>query len=737
MSTYGMTAGSSGAVENSAPTRNLVTRFDVSLPRWASRGIVWGTFAANNEVVFSRAANDTFSLSSYLSTRKSRLALIGMQVHTALPRLRGHNELLLSGRTERTRTVGNVEQPIVRVAVPSISGLSITLNSGTHETAQTPGLRSASASVKDNITISLGQSHVLTFGAEGEFFRLRRGGTALSYGTWFFSGLDSLALGLPDRYDVRITFGDADAPLTGAQYAGYVADRWEISDRFTVSAGVRGDRLSLFKRARYNPAIDSIFGRRTDRVPGARLELSPRLGFAWNVTADGRNAIRGGLGVFTSRYPLAWAHSALLNAASGGTLTCSRAGPGRGALPAFDPDPENPPTACANGATLSSTQPGDVNLLDPKLRMVRSARASLAYDRYLFENVVLSTEFLLTRALSEPVFNNLNLADTVATDIFGRSMYGSLSLNGIAAPTSVSSFLEVIEVGSTSQNKSRQLSVRLEKIPGSTGVRGWMSYTFTRVRDVQTPIRVNTRGTTAWSAAYVTSGSHRDKTLGISANDLPHRLILAGIYAHRMHRSTMELSFYYVGESGRPFTYVAGGTFGRGDLNADRASGNDPIYVPRNAMDSAEIRFSGISDSLAADNSPTAQAARELLQRNAFEEFIRGRSCLNRQRGQILERNSCREPWSSTTIASARYSMPIGTKTMELQADVFNVLNLLNSSWGERREAQLALLEHVGQTSGGVRISRPVFRFDRQQGGWTTSPVESSFQMQLAARYRY
>ena len=56
------------------------------------------------------------------------------------------------------------------------------------------------------------------------------------------------------------------------------------------------------------------------------------------------------------------------------------------------------------------------------------------------------------------------------------------------------------------------------------------------------------------------------------------------------------LSFYYVGESGRPFTYIAYGTSRRGDLNADGSSTNDPIYVPRDAMDPTELRVSGYLD---------------------------------------------------------------------------------------------------------------------------------------------
>ena len=192
-----------------------------------------------------------------------------------------------------------------------------------------------------------------------------------------------------------------------------------------------------------------------------------------------------------------------------------------------------------------------------------------------------------------------------------------------------------------------------------------------------------------------------------------------------------------MGESGRPFTFIAYGTLGRGDLNADGSNANDPIYVPRNALDPLEVQFSGFSDSLGADNSAAAQADRERAQRNAFEDFIERTSCLRHQRGQILERNSCREPWSNTTIASVRQAIPVAGRAVEVQLDVFNVLNLLSGDWGRLREAAPALLEHVGQTAEPVQTSRPIFRFNIKYPGWTTLPVESAFQLQLALRYRF
>src|SRR4029077_9022422 len=94
-----------------------------------------------------------------------------------------------------------------------------------------------------------------------------------------------------------------------------------------------------------------------------------------------------------------------------------------------------------------------------------------------------------------------------------------------------------------------------------------------------------------------------------------------------------------------PYTYVAGGTGGRGDLNADGAVGNDPIYIPRNAFDTAEIKFGG-------------SAAEVQSQQAAFETFVDGATCLRSQRGRIMSRNSCRSPWMSLTNLAVRQALP-------------------------------------------------------------------------------
>jgi len=502
---------------------------------------------------------------------------------------------------------------------------------------------------------------------------------------------------------------------------------------------VRADALAFDRHAPYNPLVDSIFGRRTDAMPRQRVALSPRIGFVWDSAGADGQRIRGGLGVFTGRYPLAWAQAPLARYGIGNaTLSCTASGqpPPLGVSqqpPAFNPTPT--PMTCAGGASTTPNLKSDVDLLAHELQLVRTARGSFAYERHLPADIQLSTEALVSRGLSDFAFQNLNLNAPRGRDRYGRVMYDSVQTNGKASPTRRSPFREVIDLVNGSHSHSYQLTTKLEQAPGR-GLSGSVSYTYTRAWDAQTPTRVNTTGTIAWASARVLSGRDDDLSASTSSEDIRHRVVIVGNFEAPWRRARTELSLYYVGESGRPFTYTAYGTDGRGDLNADGSTTNDPIYIPRNALDSMEIKFSG--DSVGGDTSSAARVRREQNQRSAFESFIGHTPCLRHQRGQIMARNSCREPWSNTTIASLRQQLPTTGHMIDVELDVFNVLNLIRQTWGLRRVLYTpALLEQYQQTPGPMSSAQPVFRFDAGREAWLTDPAESGFQVQLAARFHF
>ena len=76
---------------------------------------------------------------------------------------------------------------------------------------------------------------------------------------------------------------------------------------------------------------------------------------------------------------------------------------------------------------------------------------------------------------------------------------------------------------------------------------------------------------------------------------------------------------------------------------------------------------------------------------------FRKEPCLRSQRGRLLERNSCRDPWVHETTAqlSKRFRLA-DRRTLEVTADLFNVLNFVDGDWGL-----------VRQTFGDVGQRRP------------------------------
>ncbi|HEV8497885.1 MAG TPA: carboxypeptidase regulatory-like domain-containing protein, partial [Gemmatimonadaceae bacterium] len=592
LSGYGLVAGSAGPVENKNPLSSLFARLDMALPERSSRAILWMNETQARSVNFSRSALAVFPLSSSAATQTTGVQSAALQLHTDFRRTGGgHNELLVSRYRAGSAAHSDVRQPVVVVEMPSTIGGAVSVVTGTPTQAQGASLDGQSIEVQDDVTLPLGAWHVLTVGLTAAQFRAARSGVTNAYGRWSFASLDSLAERVPESFTLDRDFGSGNVPVAGGQYALYAGDQWQPSERVSITTGMRVDLLTVSGHAPYNATVDSIFGRRTDVMPRRRAEFSPRLGFSWNLSASGRDRLRGGVGMFTVRPPVAWLHAPLYSYGVGiGTLSCGRLPSDLGPPPSFTPDYRAPPLGCANGANLTATPRGNVDLLDHGLRMAQTLRGALSYDRQLPWDLAGSVEALLTRTLADFAFANLNLSGPRAVDRNGRVLYGTIGAGGIGAPALRSNFSEVIDLENISQNHAAQLSAQLEKHFGQS-IRAMASYTFSRVRDAETPLRVNTSGTDNWASRAV-SGRQDDLRPGISLNDIPHRVVFVGTKRVPRRRWPTELSLYYVGESGSPFTYLAWGAVrGRGDLNADGSNTNDPIYIPRSALDTNEIRF--------------------------------------------------------------------------------------------------------------------------------------------------
>jgi hypothetical protein len=89
----------------------------------------------------------------------------------------------------------------------------------------------------------------------------------------------------------------------------------------------------------------------------------------------------------------------------------------------------------------------------------------------------------------------------------------------------------------------------------------------------------------------------------------------------------------------------------------------------------------------------------------------------------------------NTSNLSVRQSLPaVGGHAASLQIDLFNVLNLLNESWGLFAVPSPWILQYSGHTTGAA--PQPTFTFNPTRTR-DTQNAESGYQLQLSVRYSF
>src|SRR5690606_4498584 len=111
-------------------------------------------------------------------------------------------------------------------------------------------------------------------------------------------------------------------------------------------------------------------------------------------------------------------------------------------------------------------------------------------------------------------------------------------------------------------------------------------------------------------------------------------------------------------------------------------------------------------------------------QSDAFYSFIEGAECLREQRGQIMERNSCRSPFHNQVDLAVEQAIPtFRGQNLTLRVDVINFLNLVNEDWGVLESQGFAsqnLYDQRGVSNGNsLATGVPVVRFNPNYSQFT------------------
>jgi hypothetical protein len=732
-------------------------------------GRVDWSLASGSRLVFrytyNSATDDVFSRSTSTSDPSWNLSTYGYQFtnSTNNPSIQwfknfsggSSNELRLSYNRIRDERDPFVEQPAVRVrGFTDSQGNRYRLRSGSEQFSQGNRLDQDIWELTDNYSFAPMGDHTITIGTRNELYKVTNLFAQSSYGVWDWNNLtdfqnssSSSTGGLAARdYTVsgNPSGGDVNPAVFSSGMVGlYAQDMWRVTPTLSLTMGLRADIPLFFDQPDYAAQVNTDFN--NPSVPSGQVLFNPRVGFNWDIDGLGNQQLRGGAGVFTGSPAYVWMSNAYSNSGTNfAILNCGTTDP-NGFAPGFQADPFNQTKNCvdATGAPTTSIGGnflGEVDLVAGDTRFPQVFRTNLAYDRRLPEDVILTLEGIYSKGVNDYFIVNRNLSTprsagglpangmgdgVVGSDRNGRAMYGTLDPNGEALPQYFDNAVYgtessgVFELRNTNKNYSVNATVQLRKQFGrSFNLTG--AYTWSQAKDVQS--FTSSRATSNWRFGRVNSGDQFTEEATISNFDRPHKFTLAGTYVFPWESFPTQISLIYIGQSGQPYTYIAGsGANGDGDLNADGEDENDPIYIPRSASD-PNLSFTNPADAAAFDN------------------FIAGEDCLDRQRGTIMQRNSCRNPFQHFLDANIRQGLPIaGEHKVSLEIGFFNLLNMIDSDWGQIKTVGGTTnftedIIGVDDAPGGV----PVFSFNEPQDRYVTNgQTRNSWQIQIALRYDF
>jgi len=718
--------GGTGLIKNENPLANMFARFDlVNLPH-NSRLVTRYNYVDAQQDIFSRS-NTRLNLSNngynFRSVTNSELAQLFSDFGNGMS-----NELLTGYTTIRDKRITPIAAPFVVVSrLTNPSGGTGQASAGTENSSQGNELDQDIFEVSDNVSIPM-RSHRFTLGTKNTWYRVRNLFAQNSFGNFTFGTLDSLINNTPSTATLGIKLDNTDgAARFHARTLGFYAeDEWQARDNLNIVAGLRLDIPGLTDSPSLNPNIQKTLNINTTDVPRNVKQLAPRIGFNWDVTGDQVNQLRGGTGAFTGAPAFVWLSNLYGNSGVNGygNLVCNGT-----AAPTMPNAGGASPTNCRNSTAAPAVT---VNTVDPNLKFPEVWRSSIGYDRRLPWNVIATLEAMYTRSIYNFYYQNIGLQDNpIGTDRNGRSLYGDIAtLTGNPAPVrktipgTTSTLGDVINISNTkthdySYNYTAQLVKRF-----SNNFEGQFSYTYGRSYDVWD--LTSSVAFSNWSFGRSYAGRQDAQDLYPSKWDTPHRFAAGGTYTFKTKTG---ISLTWIGESGVPFEYVY-----NGDMNGDNSTANDLIYVPKNAHDTTEIRFS-------ANGSITPAQ-----QQDSLENFINGHPCLNSQRGTIMKRNSCRAPWDKVVNLSARQSLPtLHGQNFILQLDIFNFLNLLNKDWGARdfgstNSPQIlqrrSFVAAPGHTPRMADQAQGVFNYV-STNQFNTQNASSNYALQLQLKYSF
>ena len=582
--------------------------------------------------------------------------------------------------------------------------------------------------------------HEFTFGTQNSFKQYSNGFSPSYAGAYRFNSLADFyasAAGTKPAalYDLSYSLS-GDFPLVGpknTELSLFAQDKFRVKDNLTITYGIRADYVSFADNFLYNPVVDTLskfyngVNLNTGLAPKSSLQISPRIGFNYDVFDDQTLQVRGGTGLFQGPPPFVWISN---QASNSGMALFGSITNGTGYMFSPDIDKYRPtPTA---GLSKSYS----LNVTDPNYKFPQVWKTTLAVDKKVLGWTV-TAEGTYIKNINATVFQNVVLPSTGnitlsdgRTRFAKRSVYDATGAAQTATNPNIGNAIYM-----TNANIGYVLfgTLQVQRQFKNLGVNA----SYTR----QTAVDATINGSTAFTmwGARPTGTNPNNFEAGFSNNYQPHRIIASVNYGKEFIKNTRtSIGLLYEASPNSPqaslsYTYA-------GDLNNDGFNGNDLMFVP---ADASQIKLTNAS---AVSGVADTRTQTELW--NQLDAFISNNPYLSSRRGMMAERQALVLPWVhrlDLNFTQDVYFKYKDTKhTLRFTADIYNFTNLISKELGiQQLPTTMTPLNFVKLDTDG---KTPIYSFPYLDGKNKVPYTESfrdnvgfgsRYQIQLGVRYLF
>ncbi len=590
--------------------------------------------------------------------------------------------------------------------------------------------------VNDNFTYYLG-NHKITAGLSFEHQMARNNYMRQGTGYYRYASMDDFMNGAAP-IGVALAYGyDGDTSPSSKvrfnQYGLYVQDDWNIIENLKVNFGIRFDNISFYNNdLKDNPLLASIdFGGRHLDVgswPKTNIQISPRVGFSWDIFGDKSLKLRGGTGLFAGRLPLVFFTNMPQNSGMLQNLVYARSGDSRLANFAggmvTDIDQIREKLGAPYSQDPNGVVPSSVAGVDKNFKMPQIWKSSIAIDYQVPVSFPLSVtgEFTYSKNVNAVNLDNYNIRDV--DDSWGHMAgadnrllypkdfrYNPTYTDATGAQKTFTNDACVLTNNHKGYGWTASIQLNAEPLKNL-----YVTAAYTHTVNKEVTGMPGSNASSAWNYLHTVNGPNIIEVRN-SSFATPDRIIANISYKYGKEH----FSLFYSGYSPSGYSYVYGN-----DINGDGLA-YDLMYIPRN---DSEILFKSDAD------------------RIAFWEFVEQDDYLKNHKGEYAEAYGARAPWVHTFDFkwAHDFDLMIGNTTHKLQliANVENIGNLLNSKWGVAKQIPgmsnyMFPLLSCTNAANVLKGERPVFRMNTDMK--TTWDYNHSYgqcwRIQLGVKYYF